>query len=108
MNRIAELRKERHLTQNGLAMQLHYTQYMISAYETERHQPTLDTLTELADFFNVSIDYLAGRSSIRASADSVASCSLTENESKLLSLFRSMPKDKQNQALGVIFALSAT
>ena len=39
MNRIAELRKEKHLNQIGLAMKLNISQYMVSAYETGRHQP---------------------------------------------------------------------
>ena len=106
MNRIAELRKEKHLNQIGLAMKLNLSQYMVSAYETERHQLTSETLCELANFFDVSIDYLLCRSNIRHKADEVLENNLTENEMKLLDMFRNLPRDKQNQALGIIFALS--
>lgn len=106
MNRISELRKEKHLNQVGLAMRLNLSQYMVSSYETERHQPTSETLCELADFFNVSIDYLLCRSDVKYKADEILNNRFSENEIKLLDMFRSLPGDKQNQAIGVIFALS--
>ena len=105
MNRIAELRKEKHLNQIGLAMKLNISQYMVSAYETGRHQLTTDMLIELSDFFNVSIDYLVGKSNIRYPADAFFKDSLNEKEIKLLDLFRKLPKEKQEQAFGVLFAL---
>lgn len=103
MNRISELRKEKHLNQIGLAMKLNISQYMVSAYETGRHQPAMDMLIQLADFFDVSIDYLVGRSNIRSSADSISN--LTEKESRLLNMFRTLSDDKKEQAIGIIFAL---
>ncbi len=105
MNRIAELRKEKHLNQIGLAMKLNISQYMVSAYETGRHQPTMEMLIEMADFFNVSIDYLVGKSKIRYRADSLFINNLTEKELELLNLFRTLPPDKQEQSVGIIFAL---
>ena len=51
MNRIAELRKEKHLNQIGLAMKLNISQYMVSAYETGRHQPGIDTLIQMSNIF---------------------------------------------------------
>ena len=108
MNRIAQLRKEKHLNQVGLAMKLNISQYMVSSYETGRHQPTIDILIELADFFNVSIDYLAGKSDVRYSADSLLRSNLTEKEMELLNLFRELPNDKREQAMGILFALKNT
>lgn len=105
MNRIAQLRKEKHLNQIGLAMKLNISQYMVSSYETGRHQPTMDMLVELSDFFNVSIDYLAGKSDIRNSADSLVNNNMTKQELELLNLFRELTKDKKEQAIGVLFAL---
>lgn len=106
MNRIALLRKEKHLNQVGLAMKLNISQYMVSAYETGRHQPPMDILTELADFFNVSVDYLIGRSDVRLSAEKLLNSTLSEKETKLLDLFRTLSPEKQEQSLGALFALS--
>lgn len=105
MNRIAELRKEMNLNQVGLALKLNISQYMVSAYETGRHQPTADMLIILADYFNVSIDYLLGRSDIRYIADSIKKDNLSKNELEMLSLFRSLPDGKKEQAKGIVFAL---
>ena len=105
MNRIAELRKEKHLNQVGLAMKLNISQYMVSAYETGRHQPTMDMLIELADFFNVSIDYLVGKSEIRHCADIFLNNGLSKKELELLNMFRTLKEEKQEQAIGVLFAL---
>lgn len=41
MKRIAELRKEKHLNQIGLGLELNVSQKMISAYESGAHQPVL-------------------------------------------------------------------
>ncbi len=105
MNRIAKLRKEKHLNQVGLAMKLNISQYMVSAYETGRHQPTMDMLIELADFFNVSIDYLVGKSEIRYCADIFLNNGLSKKELELLNMFRTLTQEKREQAIGVLFAL---
>lgn len=105
MNRIAELRKEKHLHQIGLAVKINVSQYTISAYETGRQQPSADMLVTLADFFNVSVDYLLGRSNIRNLADYYTEGNLSESEIKMLNSFRELSKEKQQQALGILFAL---
>lgn len=59
--RIKHLRKEMNLLQKDLAEKLNLTQQTISLYESEKRQPDYETLQKIADFFNVSIDYLLGR-----------------------------------------------
>lgn len=106
MNRIAELRREKHLNQTGLAMKLNISQYMVSAYETGRHQPTADMLIALAEYFGVSVDYLIGKSNIRYPADNFFHNNLSEKEIELLGLFRDLSESDKNKAIGVLFALS--
>lgn len=59
--RLRQLRKERGITQLKLAMDLNMNQNSISRYETLEHEADYSTLIALADYFNVSIDYLLGR-----------------------------------------------
>ena len=59
--RIKELRKQRHITQLKMAMDLNMNQNTISRYETGERQPGHDELIALADYFDVSIDYLLER-----------------------------------------------
>ena len=59
--RLKELRKSKRITQQRLAIELNLTQKMISRYERGERQADYQTLIALADYFNVSIDYLLGR-----------------------------------------------
>ena len=61
MNRLKELRLKRKLSQNALASVLGINQNNISRYETHERKADYFTLIKLADFFNVSVDYLLGR-----------------------------------------------
>lgn len=60
--RLADLRKSNSVTQKQLAAETGISEIGIRSYEGRRRQPTADKLITLADFFNVSLDYLVGRS----------------------------------------------
>lgn len=59
--RLRFLRKQKQISQLKLAMDLNMNQNSISRYETGEHQADYETLIKLADYFNVSIDYLLER-----------------------------------------------
>lgn len=51
------------LTQEELAQKLGITRSRVGMYETGKREPDFETLELIADFFNVDIDYLLGRTS---------------------------------------------
>ena len=59
--RLKEIRKSRRISQLKLAMDLCTNQNTISRYETGDREPGIDGLIKLADYFNVSVDYLLER-----------------------------------------------
>ena len=59
--RLKEIRKSKGISQTKLAMELHTSQNTISRYETGDHEPGITELIKIADYFNVSIDYLLER-----------------------------------------------
>ena len=59
-NRLKELRKEKGLGQISLANKLGVSKSIISLWEIGSCEPTLSKLKEIAKFFGVTIDYLAG------------------------------------------------
>ncbi|KNF08525.1 putative transcriptional regulator [Gottschalkia purinilytica] len=63
--RLKQLRKEHQLTQEELAQKISKNRSTIAGYETERKEPDHETLILLADFFEVPLDYLLGRTDIR-------------------------------------------
>lgn len=70
MNRIRELRENAGLRQIDVAKATGIDQKTLSNYETGKTNPDSYSLIQLADFFNVSIDYLVGRiDSLQTSID---------------------------------------
>ena len=59
--RLKELRERQHMSQVFLGMELGMSQNTISRYETGAREADYKTLLIFADYFNVSIDYLLGR-----------------------------------------------
>lgn len=61
-NRIRELRKKNKITQTELAKGIGSSTQAISMYEKGERNPKIDKIQALADFFNVSVEYLMGLS----------------------------------------------
>ena len=59
--RLREIRRAKGISQLKLAMDLNTTQNTISRYETGEREPGINELIKLADYFNVSVDYLIER-----------------------------------------------
>ncbi|MBR4003085.1 MAG: helix-turn-helix transcriptional regulator [Clostridia bacterium] len=58
--RLKDLRLEKNLGQVAFAKQIGVGKSIISAWETNKSEPTLSNLIKIANFFNTTIDYLAG------------------------------------------------
>ena len=58
---LKQLRKSRNITQKQLAMDIGASERGIQQYELGERKPNYDMLIALADYFDVSIDYLVGR-----------------------------------------------
>ena len=68
---LANLRKEKGVLQKEVATYLNMTVATVSNYEKGVHLPDLNTLIMLADFFDVSTDYLLQRTDYKSSIDSL-------------------------------------
>ena len=60
--RLLQLRKESGMTQEQVANTIQTTLRQYQRFEKGEQKPGFDNLVKLADCFNVSMDYLAGRS----------------------------------------------
>ncbi len=61
MYRLKFLRESEMLSQKEVAENIYVTQRTYSYYEKEEHDIPTQTLIRLADFYNVSVDYILGR-----------------------------------------------
>lgn len=58
---IRDLRKQRKISQTELAKILHVSQQTVTAWGTGKAEPSSSAISSLADYFNVTTDYLLGR-----------------------------------------------
>ena len=62
--RLKEIRKKKKISQLKLAIDLNMNQNTISRYENMERQADYETLVKFADYFDVSLDYLLGRTDL--------------------------------------------
>lgn len=101
--RIRDLREDSDLTQQELCerLKMHKTTY--TNYEQGKHTVPLDFALTLADFYDVSIDYIAGRTKFKHSMYREA---LTEDEQELLVRFRKLSERSKGRVEQFIEQLS--
>ena len=103
--KIKELRTEKGITQKQLANAINSTDKNIWAYENEIALPTIETIAKLADYFEVSTDYLLGREADTGIIQTNAN--LAPIEENILILLRKLSKADQYKVLGYVQALAS-
>lgn len=99
---LKSLRKEKGLTQKELAERLKIGQATIACYESEQREPTVTNLTAYADYFECTLDYIAGRTddlgnvTVNASKTEQGLNTLTNDELRIVKKYRALKfSDKQ-------------
>lgn len=69
---LKELREEKKMTQEELGLLLKLSKSNISKYEAGSLQPSIEVLSFLSDYFNVSLDYLLGKSILKRPEERIA------------------------------------
>jgi len=91
--RLKQLRKESNKTQEEVAKEIKITRATLSRYETGEFEPPITTVMDLANFFNVSLDWLAGNSEIKDP---------NINSNRLLELYNSLSSEHKIQVFTFI------
>ena len=92
--RLKELREEKNLTQNDIAKAINTSRPNIGRWEKGENEPSSSAVIALAQFFNVSADYLLGLEDdfgIKKSAGASAP-TFTREEMDLVFKFRELPE----------------
>lgn len=101
---LAELRQDKKLTQKQLGRVLSVSTGTISNYENGVHYPDLEKLVALADYFQVSTDYLLGRENTSRTAHTPeVKDPQDERAAQFIQRFSSLPQDRQ-RILDIIMA----
>jgi len=92
---LKRLRREYGVSQQLLADVLGISQQSVNQYENHATEPDLAVLSQMADYFNTSIDFIAGRTDERRADEQLPTLGLSAEEAKLLSQYRSLkPNEK--------------
>lgn len=62
---LKQLRKEKKLTQDLLAKEVGISKFAIRKYESNERNPDFETMIKFAQYFDVSVDFLLGRSALK-------------------------------------------
>ena len=96
--RLRELRKDKGLRQVDLAQILGISPQSLGYYENQVNKPDPDMLIKIANYFNVTIDYLLGREddfgnvTVTTASPSAA---LTPDEQEILETYRNLPPHRR-------------
>lgn len=102
---LATLMAERNVTQTQLALAIGVSNAAISYWLNGLKEATADNIISLADYFEVSTDYLLGRSNDVGVIETNAN--LTPFQNNLLAVVAKLPRDDQFQVLGFAQALAS-
>lgn len=90
-NRLRELRKSKGLTMKELGKKFSLAESTISGYENGNRKPDLEMINSFADFFEVSSDYLLGRTDKNTVNIAGEEIYLTEEELKVFEEIKKYP-----------------
>lgn len=100
VERLKSLRNSRRVSQKDFAKELHVSQQTVASWEVGRTEPSNADLKDIADYFNVSTDYLLGR-------DETA-ISLSNLQITLLKIFDTLNVEGQDLIMRIINSLEIT
>ena len=94
--------KENGTTITGLARELGWPRGTIDRWD--ENKPSIDKVLRVADKYQISLDYICGRSKQKKIA--VDYSDLSDDERLIIDLFRNAPQDKKNLAISLIKTVS--
>ena len=99
---LRKLRVENGISQQQLGEALLVSQQSINKYENHNVEPDVQGLISIAEYFDVSLDYLVGRTEIREMVDKMKMSELTDEEMRLISRFRVLAEEQKKAVMSVM------
>lgn len=100
MIRLLELRTEKKLSQRDVAKLFNISQGTYNNWENGKTQPSIEQLVSIADYFDVSLDYLLGRNDYEQYAN--ANNMKSDRLRKMISLFNNLDEADQDALLRLL------
>lgn len=101
--RLKEVRKKRKLTQYQAAEKMGLSRGQLANYEQGSREPDYDTLLKIANFYNVTTDYLIGKSDDPRLTAEEAERVINEYK-EIIDILEGLPEDKKEEKIAQIKA----
>lgn len=101
LTNLKKLREDASISQKTLADAIGVSQQSVNKYENHNIEPDIETLIRIADFFETSVDYLIGHTSVRRKIEEVHIFELNDRESKVMEQYRALTS-KQKACVNVV------
>ncbi len=95
LKNLKHLREESGVTQKQLADAIGVSQQSINKYENHKIEPDINTMIRISNYFNTSVDYLIGNTTIRRRIEITHSFDLSDRESNMLQGYRTLSEKKR-------------
>ncbi len=102
LKNLKELRENTGASQKQLAEAIGVSQQSINKYENHKIEPDIDTMIRIADYFETSVDYLIGHSTLRRRIEATDDYALNAQEACLIEQFRKLSARQRDSILSVI------
>ena len=99
--RIKELMHEKGIQQQQMAELLNVSRASIYKYQQGKAEPDIETLIKIADYFDVSLDYLCGRQN----KNLIFADSLSDKKKELINMIKELNDDETLIAIGFVAKL---
>lgn len=101
LTNLKKLREDASISQKAVADAIGVSQQSVNKYENHNIEPDIETLIRIADFFETSVDYLIGHTTVRRKIEEVHVFELNDRESKVMEQYRSLTS-KQKACVNVV------
>lgn len=102
LENIKKLRLKDKISQQELGDIVGVSQQSINKYENHNVEPGLETLVKIAEYFNVSVDFLIGHTDVERLPENLTRFDLNREESKLIDGFRKLSKSEKSSIIVII------
>lgn len=100
--RLRDLREDKDMTQAQMADVLGITRQQYQLYESGKREMPFNLIIDFADYFAVSIDYIAGRTNDKRG---IGFSAYADEEDDILEKYRALDRERKNRVSGYLTAL---
>lgn len=102
LENLKALREAAAISQKQLAEAIGVSQQSINKYENHNIEPDIETMIRIADYFNTSVDYLIGNSTVRRKIENVTPYELNDEEARMVDNYRKLTKKQKECTITLI------